>query len=60
MLVRGCSVAVSEPGRMQMLAEGTQAPEWSGSDQDGNTVSSAGLAGRWVAMWWYPKAATPG
>ena len=43
-----------------MLAEGTAAPDFSLSDQNGETLSLAGLRGRWVALWWYPKASTPG
>jgi len=43
-----------------MLEAGSEAPAFSASDQDGNTVSLSDLAGSWVAMWWYPKAATPG
>jgi len=43
-----------------MLATGTKAPDWTAPDQDGNTVALADLAGKWVAMWWYPKASTPG
>jgi len=29
-------------------------------DQDGTIVSLDELAGRWVLVWWYVKAATPG
>ncbi|HCV35640.1 MAG TPA: hypothetical protein DF783_01850 [Acidimicrobiaceae bacterium] len=43
-----------------MLEVGTVAPAFSVSDQNGNIVSSADLAGSWVVLWWYPKAATPG
>ncbi len=43
-----------------MLDVGITAPAFSLPDQDGNLVSSADLAGGWVAMWWYPKASTPG
>ena len=43
-----------------MLAEGSQAPAFEAQDQNGATVSLAGLAGKWIAMWWYPKASTPG
>lgn len=43
-----------------MLAEGTPAPSFSLSDQHGNTVSLDDLRGHWVALWWYPKASTPG
>jgi thioredoxin-dependent peroxiredoxin len=43
-----------------MLEPGTQAPEFTLPDQDGNDVSLADLADKWVVLWWYPKAATPG
>jgi peroxiredoxin Q/BCP len=43
-----------------MLSVGSDAPAFSAQDQDGNTVSLSGLSGKWIAMWWYPKASTPG
>ena len=43
-----------------MLEPGSAAPAFSASDQSGKTVSLADFAGKWVAMWWYPKASTPG
>jgi peroxiredoxin Q/BCP len=43
-----------------MLETGTAAPTFSASDQAGQMVSLADLAGKWVVMWWYPKASTPG
>jgi peroxiredoxin Q/BCP len=43
-----------------MLDVGTQAPDFTLSDQDGNSVSLGDLSENWVAMWWYPKASTPG
>ena len=43
-----------------MLEVGDAAPAFSLPDQDGNPVSLADFAGRWVVLWWYPKAATPG
>lgn len=44
----------------QMLEPGTSAPDWTAPDQSGNDVSLGDLRGKWVAMWWYPKASTPG
>ena len=43
-----------------MLSPGQPAPAFALPDQDNQTVELAGLAGRWVLLWWYPKAATPG
>jgi peroxiredoxin Q/BCP len=43
-----------------MLAEGTPAPEFTLPDQDGNPVSLRDLRGRWVVLWWFPKAFTAG
>jgi cytochrome oxidase Cu insertion factor (SCO1/SenC/PrrC family) len=43
-----------------MLEIGSQAPDFTADDQDGQSVSLEGLRGKWVAIWWYPKASTPG
>ena len=43
-----------------MLSVGSAAPDFSAQDQDGQAVTLAGLRGKWVALWWYPKASTPG
>ena len=43
-----------------MLTEGSQAPNFSVKDQFGKKVSLSDFSGKWVAMFWYPKAATPG
>jgi peroxiredoxin Q/BCP len=43
-----------------MLAPGTPAPDFEAMAHDGSTVRLADLRGRWVLLWWYPKAATPG
>ena len=43
-----------------MLAEGTMAPDFTVPDQDGTPTTLSGERGRWVLLWWYPKAATPG
>jgi peroxiredoxin Q/BCP len=43
-----------------MLSEGITAPEFSLPDEDGNEVRLRDLRGRWVLLWWYPKASTPG
>jgi peroxiredoxin Q/BCP len=43
-----------------MLEEGTTAPDFTVADQDGNPTSLSQERGRWVLLWWYPKADTPG
>jgi thioredoxin-dependent peroxiredoxin len=43
-----------------MLAEGTKAPDFTLPDQEGNMVSLSDLRGRWVVLWWFPKAFTSG
>ena len=43
-----------------MLAAGTSAPDFCLPDQHGVDVCLAELRGRWVLLWWYPKASTPG
>lgn len=43
-----------------MLEPGVLAPAFVAADQHGRLVSLAELAGHWVLLWWYPKAATPG
>ena len=44
----------------EMLAVGTQAPGFTLADQSGNDVSLSDFDGKWVVLWWYPKASTPG
>ena len=43
-----------------MLAEGSLAPGFTAADHEGRSVSLSALRGKWVALWWYPKASTPG
>ena len=45
---------------MTMLELKTVAPDFDLPDQHGDTVQLSDLRGRWVLLWWYPKAATPG
>ncbi|MCP3987969.1 MAG: redoxin domain-containing protein [Actinomycetia bacterium] len=43
-----------------MLDAGSQAPDFTVDDQDGNPTSLSDQKGSWVLLWWYPKADTPG
>ena len=42
------------------LKEGDKAPDFSGKDQNGETVSLANLKGKRVILFFYPKDMTPG
>lgn len=43
-----------------MLEVGKNAPEFSLPDQNGDTKSLSDFAGKWVVLYFYPKALTPG
>jgi peroxiredoxin Q/BCP len=43
-----------------MLAAGTDAPDFTVPDQDEHLTSLRDFRGRWVLLWWYPKADTRG
>jgi thioredoxin-dependent peroxiredoxin len=43
-----------------MIDAGGPAPDFTLSDQDGHPVTLSALRGRWVAVYFYPKADTPG
>tara|TARA_Y100001970_G_scaffold292302_1_gene433031 strand:+ start:3249 stop:3704 length:456 start_codon:yes stop_codon:yes gene_type:complete len=43
-----------------MLAEGSNAPQFTLDDQDGKPVSLSDYKGKKVLLWFYPKASTPG
>ena len=45
---------------MALAQEGSQAPAFSLPNQDGATISLDDFAGKYVLLWWYPKADTPG
>ena len=39
---------------------GTEAPDFRCKNQHGEDVVLSDLRGRWVLLWWYPMADTPG
>jgi peroxiredoxin Q/BCP len=43
-----------------MLKEGDKAPEFRLPSQDGKTISLSELRGKWVVLYFFPKALTPG
>ncbi len=43
-----------------MIDEGQQAPEFKLANQDGKTIALADLKGKWVILYFYPKAMTSG
>ena len=43
-----------------MIALGNKAPNFSFTNQDSATVSLDDFSGKYVLLWWYPKADTPG
>ena len=43
-----------------MLEVGSVAPEFTAKNHEGGNVSLSELRGKWVALWWYLKASTPG
>jgi thioredoxin-dependent peroxiredoxin len=48
------------PEEEEMIEAGGLAPDFTLSDQDGDQVSLSSLRGRWVVLYFYPKADTPG
>ena len=45
---------------MPLLTEGSPAPAFSVPNQDGTPTTLDQFAGKWLVLWWYPKADTPG
>lgn len=48
------------PAAPKLPEVGSPAPDFSVAAHDGSVVSLAGLRGRKVVLWFYPKADTPG
>ena len=45
---------------MALIAVGEKAPSFDLVNQDGKSISLETFEGKYVLMWWYPKADTPG
>ncbi len=45
---------------MSLIEPGSPAPEISLTNQAGETVSLGAFVGKYVLLWWYPRADTPG
>jgi peroxiredoxin len=58
--VRSLVDAVTHSRRRPMLSPGDTAPDFTGRDHLGNTVRLADFRGKFVVLWFYPKADTPG
>jgi len=43
-----------------VIQEGTQAPDFTVDADDGRTVSLRDYRGKWIVLYFYPKADTPG
>lgn len=43
-----------------MLEVGSAAPPFALPDQNGKVASLSDFGGRWVVLWWFVRAATPG
>ena len=43
-----------------MLEKGNKAPEFQGTDQNGNVIKSSDYKGKKYVLFFYPKASTPG
>ena len=43
-----------------MIAVGEKAPSFSFTNQDGDSVELSDFSNKFVFMWWYPRADTPG
>ncbi len=45
---------------MPLLTETETAPPFSIPNQDGSPTGLEQYRGKWLLLWWYPKADTPG
>jgi len=45
---------------MALIDVGSDAPDFSFTNQDGDAVTLGQFSGKRVLLWWYPRADTPG
>jgi len=45
---------------MSVIDVGNEAPAFELTNQDGVSVALSAYTGKYVLLWWYPKADTPG
>jgi len=57
---RALRVCHPPAGEAEMLEPGTPAPDFTAKNHRGETVRSADHRGRYVVLWFYPMADTPG
>ena len=51
---------ISRRKRCRCSPKAVPAPAFSTPNQDGTPTTLDQFAGRWLVLWWYPKADTPG
>mgnify|MGYP001327426475 FL=1 len=56
----GFMISKLEKRNKNMIAVGEKAPSFSFTNQDGESVGLSDFSNKFVLMWWYPKADTPG
>jgi peroxiredoxin Q/BCP len=52
--------SIIDEGSTSMIEAGSNAPSFAMTNQDGAAVKLEDFAGKYVLLWWYPKADTPG
>jgi peroxiredoxin Q/BCP len=45
---------------MSLLREGQSAPDFAAQTDENKTLRLKDLRGKWVVLYWFPKADTPG
>ena len=55
-----CDIYFNERADMSVIDVGSEAPAFELTNQDRESVALSSYAGKFVLLWWYPKADTPG